>query len=335
MIGTLRGADSLTALVEAALTTTDPVARDRLLGGIEHVAGASLHGELAALAPLLVLVAEADADAAERVVALAAYAEAEALAGLVRSLDGRPDHDTGLLRAAAALPTRSSTADEEIAAGIATAITHDNGTVARLAIVVAGRQGLTALAPSLVNLAANDASPHLRAAAVAALGQLDTDGADESIRGALDDPSPAVRLVAARTRAATATLVSEPSVLAGRLGAEPWPEVRAAVAAAAAEAGDAAADDALLAFALAADADDAAAVYRALASRQAPLMADLWPHVDRWRDERGVFAAALGAMAVSSHACDADRLSALASDPAVDDQVRRFIEARLLPECRP
>ena len=64
-------------------------------------------------------------------------------------------------------------------------------------------------------------------------------------------------------------------------------------------------------------------------------MADLWPHVDRWRDERGVFAAALGAMAVSSHACDADRLSALASDPAVDDQVRRFIEARLLPECRP
>ena len=107
-----------------------------------------------------------------------------------------------------------------------TAKEHDDGTVARLALVVSAR--FASIQCHCAAMVRTDPSPHLRAAAFVAWSAEQTDRpAREAMRLALlrDDPSPTVRLVAAEATAAPLP----PDEWAPLLANERWPEVRHAL----------------------------------------------------------------------------------------------------------
>ncbi len=149
------------------------------------------------------------------------------------------------------------------------AMNHENGSVARLAVRVAGTRGMSALAPELRDIASTDPIGHMREAAILALDAL---GQLEPERW-LADESADVRLAVASSDALAAALAgasndAQPHVmLADALAREPWPEVRAAWTHAAIDADRAELDEIVATHAASAPRAELAAALRAWTSR--------------------------------------------------------------------
>lgn len=145
-------------------------------------------------------------------------------------------------------------------------LAHDDGTVARLAIALAGRLRVGQLADDLAAIVADDPADELRLEAAAALAVIDADAT--VLDTLLDDPSPTLRLGALKRL----DVVWPADRVAARLHDETWPDVRAALAAHAAH------HPALVAEALsiAASDDEAVALLDALDTRPADADADAW-----------------------------------------------------------
>lgn len=141
-----------------------------------------------------------------------------------RSGDGEADIRIRMLRLAVRLGTAPPAwVDQAAIDAVRANLAHDNGTVARLAIAVAGLGGFGGLRDTVAVIAIEDPADELRVEAFVALGRLDHDAPE--LDAMLDDPSPTVRL-AALTR-------FEPRFAAEamqrRLATETWPAIREAL----------------------------------------------------------------------------------------------------------
>lgn len=176
----------------------------------------------------------------------------------------RIDDHRRILHWTALTPVPSESTDAERQT-LSEALAHDDGSVARLAIHVAGRRGHTSLAPALWALATGDPIGHVRAEAVRALdalGALDAGGVATLLR----DDDPTVRLALASTRAAQRWATADPSGLDLPLS-DAWAEVARAWAGQAIAWGDPVVDLAVVASLADADTEQVGSALRAWLAR--------------------------------------------------------------------
>jgi hypothetical protein len=199
--------------------------------------------------------------------ALAYGVEAHELA----AIEGLPSEVMTARRTLQILSRAEGDAPPWVQAVVDAARVHDDGTIARLGLVVAGRFGNVAC--HCEALIREDPSPHLRAAALsawAAEGVAPDVLATTRLDVLTEDPSPTVRLEAASLAGAPWSADARQAVLA----AERWPEVRHALLETwLAEQGS----DALATYLAEAPAVDVAAIALAIRRQAEPASAAMLP----------------------------------------------------------
>lgn len=283
----------------------------------------ALHDALSGEAPIGPILTAALEDASLEETALQ-LAPAGVTSGWALPSD-RPTESLLLaLRIAALLPAGHLSADFDWSP----LLTHENGSVARLAIAVIGRQGVQAERQTIATMAVEDPMPHIRAQAVQALDAL---GALALLAQTVaEDASSTVRAALAASDQGIAWAVSAPDALGAMLDAETWPEVRRAWIAGAIRADRPAVDDAVVGY-LSTKAetrpDDVSAALRDWSARGTPV-----PHGayalgrDRGADP-ATLPYALNLLPLAPGACDdVAWLGALRDAPDLPDEVRAAVE---------
>ena len=178
------------------------------------------------------------------------------------------------------------------AEALAAAIEADNGTVARLALRVAGDRRCASFESSADAIAASDPSPFLRAEALRTLDALDAPVCDRP-----RDSSPSVRTAQARLSCTGSTLQRAPNVLSSALDDENWPEVRAAWIHAAVAADVESVDGELMRYLLAESADeDIVAAFVAMRVRGTRIPVEAIDLMIARESSRGVLDAGIGVL---------------------------------------
>jgi HEAT repeat protein len=157
-----------------------------------------------------------------------------ALGAYLNALDGRPGHDSDILRAILIIAKREGAAERSLAlpnfasSQIESTLDNRNGTVVRLALAVAGYLQLESLLDKIIDFARSDPHPEIRSAAVSSLqylSELDADAANTAVQALFDD-YPNVRMAAADTLKQLSLTDEQVGELGIALEEESWPEVR-------------------------------------------------------------------------------------------------------------
>ncbi|TVQ98743.1 MAG: hypothetical protein EA398_12855 [Deltaproteobacteria bacterium] len=177
-------------------------------------------------------------------------------------------------------PRRTLDVGPAAAAGLDACLDDEDGTIARLALLVVGKYAVSELRGRLIAAAGEDPHPFLRSAATQGIGAwwpqhpADQNALRPALAGALADPDPTVRLHAARAVRDAGAARAVRDTLLHQLLREQWPDTRRVLVQSLARLADPAVDDRVFAFLADRSEGEVRSALRAYQNRVGPMRAE-------------------------------------------------------------